>query len=114
MSESEGICWRLGLTTVLFGVTFILSMGVVSVQYPHRPPPMGLTVCGEPPEISEPLEFKYGGKMKMEIHYSCPEDFRLEGISSSIMSTEHVIKPSRSPSDISIFPDLIFVVIKAG
>ena len=103
MSESEGICWRLGLTTVLFGVTFILSMGVVSVQYPHRPPPMGLTVCGEPPEISKPLDSKYGGKMKMEIHYSCPEDFRLEGISSSIMSSEHVIKPSRSIRHFSLY-----------
>ena len=97
----DSICSRLALTTVLFGVTFILSMGVVSVQYPHRPPPMGLTVCGPPPEISEPLTFKYGGKMKMEIHYACPKDLRLEGISSSIiilsiMSTEHVIKPSRS------------------
>ena len=90
MSESEGICWRLGLTTVLFGVTFILSMGVVSVQYPHRPPPMGLTVCGEPPEVSEPLEFKYGGKMKMEIHYSCPEDFRLEGISSAVLCPQNM------------------------
>jgi len=92
----DSICSRLALTTVLFGVTFILSMGVVSVQYPHRPPPMGETVCGQPPDITEPLIPKYGGKMKMEIHYSCPEDFRLEGISSSIMSTEHVIKPSRS------------------
>jgi len=79
MAESEGYCWRLGLTTVMFGVTFILSMGVVSVQYPHRPPPMGETVCGQPPEISEPLTFTYDRKTKMEITYSCPEDFRLEG-----------------------------------
>ena len=41
MADGEGYCWRLGLTTVMFGVTFILSMGVVSVQYPHKPPPMG-------------------------------------------------------------------------
>ena len=41
MTEGEGHMWRLGLTTVLFGVTFILSMGVVSVQYPHKPPPQG-------------------------------------------------------------------------
>ena len=90
MSDSEGICWRLGLTTVLFGVTFILSMGVVSVQYPHRPPPMGETVCGQPPEISEPLESKYGGKPKMEIHYSCPEDFRLEGIDSAVLCPQNM------------------------
>ena len=90
MSEGEGTCWRLGLTTVLFGVTFILSMGVVSVQYPHRPPPMGETVCGQPPEIAEPLTFKYEGKPKMEIHYSCPEDFRLEGISSAVLCTQNM------------------------
>ena len=37
MEDNEGIGYIFGLSTVLFGLTFIMSMGVYSAHHPYKP-----------------------------------------------------------------------------
>ena len=37
MEDNEGIGYIFGLSTVLFGLCFIMSMGVYSAHHPYKP-----------------------------------------------------------------------------
>merc|ERR1711988_1025157 len=74
MAESEGVGYIFGLSTVLIGLTTIMSMGVFSAYHPYKP---GIAKCGDPPEIASPGILVVNN---MEAVYSCPEDLRLYGI----------------------------------
>merc|ERR1712020_611346 len=72
--ENQGVGYIFGLSTVLLGLCFIMSMGVFSVYHPYK---LGIAKCGDPPEIAAPGFVIVNA---MEAVYSCPQDQRLYGI----------------------------------
>merc|ERR1711994_494685 len=57
MAESEGVGYIFGLSTVLIGLTTIMSMGVFSAYHPYKP---GIAKCGLPPELLDEKVFQNG------------------------------------------------------
>merc|ERR1712038_1119963 len=94
MAESEGVGYIFGLSTVLIGLTTIMSMGVFSAYHPYKP---GIAKCGLPPEL-------LNGKVvvnKLEAKYTCEEGYMLEGGKERLCNVEsRAWEPS--PEEMSI------------
>jgi len=89
MDDNEGIGYIFGLSTVIIGLTFIMSMGVFSAYHPFYP---AVAKCGDAPNAGEGvLKVKYED---MQVVYTCPEDHRLYGAEKRTCNEEKMWEPS--------------------